>query len=161
MLVSVLLVSLILLTFFLACTAAYILAVPILWTPEEAEDNVEDEPIDLQLNMNKTEKEIPVLSFERESEQCFVKWRFGERLLIKTESLAENNLKPLCEEFHYQGNMYHLLVLKLQKNKGGNLKFTSCERKLVKAYYIAVSGADFEPIDLQLEMNKIGDFGDL
>jgi hypothetical protein len=42
-LVSVLLASLIDLSSFLACTAAYFQAVSILWNPEEAKDGVEDE----------------------------------------------------------------------------------------------------------------------
>ena len=42
-LVSVLLASLLELTSFLACTAAYFQAVSILWNPEEAKDGVEHE----------------------------------------------------------------------------------------------------------------------
>lgn len=108
-------------------------------------------------NARRFDGQVQIMHVESEREQYFLKWLWGKRLLIQTQSLDEETGK-LDKTIERGDRKYELLVSKMIKSKGKNPKFARFEQTIVKAYYVAVEGSEFEQIDLHTEMNRLGDF---
>ena len=94
--------------------------------------------------------------------QTFAHHLFGSRLLAAELALTQT-IKNVQEtnvpaNLEHNGRQYQLLSSKLHKDCTG---YFNAPRMRVTMQYVAVSGPDLITIDLQEELNKIGNFGAL
>jgi hypothetical protein len=107
--------------------------------------------------------DVTVFLIERKNDQYFLKWTFGERLIIQIIPLADATSK-IPKELVLAGSKCSLIAVKLIENKGGNScapgrqKFATTS---AKAFYVAHEGPGYETMDLEHELNKLANFSSL
>jgi hypothetical protein len=105
--------------------------------------------------------DVTVFLIESKKEQYFLKWRFGDRLIIRIVQLTDSTAK-IQKKLLLKGAKCSLIAVKLIENKGGNAfapgwqKFATTS---AKAFYVACEGPGYETMDLEHELNKLANFG--
>ena len=102
---------------------------------------------------------VPVLR-NSENGEYFLKWLWGERLLIKECKLDKSLLMEI--EFVKYGTRYALVATKPFDSK--SMQFTKFDQKWIRAYYVALDEDDRDfssSLALKKQLDKLGDFGKL